>query len=222
MEDVPSGWTVSEVKQDFTITLFAFSWALLPVGFMAVLSVTTRYEGHRLTLAAVASLMLALAFASGAGQRRSSLLEPRMQLAAAVLATAAGSIALIWGLELTDWWWVSYGFVFGAVACMYVGLNHLSSCDSPSLSLPWPATHPVPVEALEEWNISNGRWANGRMGSRRFDDGSIATMYGALEGEQTRLCFEVLSPSKMRPSTDAWGVDFTRLHDASGASFAEE
>ena len=135
------------MKQDFTITLFAFSWTLLPVGFMAVLSVTTRYEGHRLTLAAVAWLMLALAFASGAGQRRSSLLEPRMQLAAAILATAAGSIALIWGLELTDWWWVSYGFVFGALPA-YVGLNHLSSCDSPSLSVPWPTTHQFPLRHL--------------------------------------------------------------------------
>lgn len=222
MEDVPSGWTSSEVKSDFTITLFAFSWALLPVGFMAVLSVTTRYEDHRLTLAAVAWLMLALAFASGAGQRRSSLHEQRMQLAATVLVTAAASLVLIWGLELTDWWWVSYGFVFGSVACMYVGLNHLSSCDSPSLSLPWPTTLSIPVEAFEEWNIANGRWSNGRMGSRRFADGSVATMYGALEEEQTRLCFEVLAPSKTGPSTDAWGVDFSRLHDASGASSGEE
>lgn len=222
MEDVPSGWTASEVKQDFTITLFAFSWALLPVGFMLVLSVTSRYEDHRLTLAAVAWLMLALAFASGAGQRRSSLLESRMQLAAGVLATAAGSLALTWGLELTDWWWVSYGFVFGSVACMYVGLNHLSSCDSPSFCLPWPTTLPVPVETLEQWNISNGRWTNGRMGFRRFEDGSVATMFGALEEEQARLCFEVLSPAKLRPSIDAWGVDFARLHDASGASIEEE
>ena len=222
MEDIPDGWTASEVKHDFTITLFAFSWALLPVGFMMVLAITTRYEDHRLTLAAVSWVMLVLAFASGAGQRRSSLHEPKMQLAAVVLATAAGSLALIWGLEMNTWWWVSYGFVFGSVACMYVGLNHLSSCDAPSLGLPWSTSIAVPVEALDGWNMFNGRWTNGRMGTRRFDDGSIATMYGALDGEQPRLCFEVLSPAKLRPATEAWGVDFQRLYDASSAFFDEE
>ena len=83
VDELPDGWAVNEIEQDFTVTLFVFSWALLPVGFMVMMAISTRYAQHRITLATAALVMLVLAFWTGAGQRRSSLHEPRMQLAVA-------------------------------------------------------------------------------------------------------------------------------------------
>ena len=222
VDDIPDGWRTTEVEQDFAITLLAFSWALLPVGFMLLMAIFTRYAQHRLTLAAVALLMLILAFASGAGQRRSSLWEPRMQLTVAALVSAAVSIGIVWGLELDEWWWVSYGLVFGAVANMYVSLNHLASCNAPVLRTPWLAKTPLPLDSMKNWSVQNGRWTNGRMGVFRFPQGGLCTMYGAVEGDATFLCLEPLVPLSELPAYAAWGLDFEALRDNSAIASGEE
>lgn len=222
MDDLPDGWTAIEVKQDFTVTLFVFSWALLPVGFMAVMALSTRYAQHRITLAAVAWLMLVLAFATGVGQRRSSLLEPRMQLASASLVSSGTALGLFWGLEMDAWWWVAYGLIFGTVATMYVGLNHLASCNAPALRTPWSAKTPLPLDAVSTWNIQHGRWTNGRMGSHRFSDGGICTLYGSVDNETTYLCLEPLTPASATPPYADWGLEFSAFIAASSADSSEE
>ncbi len=222
VDDLPDGWTANEIEQDFTVTLFVFSWALLPVGFMVVMAISSRYAQHRITLATVALLMLMLAFWTGAGQRRSSLQEPRMQLAVASLTSSALCLGLLWGLDMETWWWVAYGLIFGTVATMYVALNHLASCNAPALSIPWAAKTPLPLEAMSGWGIQNGRWANGRMGIFRFEREGICTLYGAVDGEVTSLCLEPLLPSGDVPALTDWGLDFVALRDASLTSSGEE
>ena len=222
MDDLPDGWTATEVKQDFTITLFLFSWALLPVGFMLLLAFTTRYATYRLTLAAVALLLLMLAFSVGAGQRRSSLREPRTQLALGSLVSTALSLGVLWALDMEAWWWVTYGLVFGSVATMYVSLNHLSSCNAPVLQTSWPVKTPLPLGALDGWVIQQGKWTNGRMAMFTFDDGALCTMFGSVEGDATYLCLEPLAPVLSMPDISKWGVDFDAFRDASSSSLSEE
>lgn len=222
VDDLPDGWTATEVKHDFTITLFVFSWALLPVGFMVLMAFSSRYAQHRITLATVALLMLMLAFWTGAGQRRSSLNEPRMQLAVASLATSAGCLGLLWGLDMPTWWWVAYGLIFGTVATMYTGLNHLASCDAPSLRIPWSTKTPLPIGAMRGWSIQNGRWTNGRMGVLRLKDGGVCTMYGVMDGETAYLCLEPLSPAATSPPFTEWGLDFTAFREHSSPITSEE
>ena len=36
VEDLPVPWAEAEGDHNYTVTLFAFAWALLPVGFMPV------------------------------------------------------------------------------------------------------------------------------------------------------------------------------------------
>ena len=141
MEDLPAPWAEASVEHNYTMTLFAFAWALLPVGFMVLMALFDRYEQHRLMLASVSFLMLLFAFSTGVMQRRSAFLEARIQLPVATLVATAASLGLLWGLELGEWWWVSYGLIFGTVATMYVGLDHLASCNAPIYRLPWPAQY---------------------------------------------------------------------------------
>ena len=88
VEDLPVPWAEAEGDHNYTVTLFAFAWALLPVGFMVMMALFDRYQQHRLTLASVALLMLVLAFVSGVGQRKSALLESRFHVRC--IATVAG------------------------------------------------------------------------------------------------------------------------------------
>ena len=62
VDDLPDGWKAKEIDQDFTVTLFVFSWALLPVGFMVMMAISSRYAQHRITLATAGLVMLVLAF----------------------------------------------------------------------------------------------------------------------------------------------------------------
>lgn len=222
VEDLPAPWAEVDVEHNYTMTLFAFSWALLPVGFMVLMALFDRYEQHRITLAVVSFLMLAFAFATGVLQRRSSLLEPRIQLALTTLGATAASLGLLWGLELTGWWWVSYGLVFGTVTTMYVGLDHLASCNAPAYRLPWQATLPLPLDAFNGWRLQQGRWANGVLGTKRLDDGTVITLFGALEDDSAYLFVDRLCPASSSPELTSLGIDLARLASQSDALFAEE
>ena len=222
VDELPEAWTESESAHQFTVTLLAFSWALLPVGFMVLMAIFDRYEQHRLTLAAVALSMLVLAFISGVGQRRSALLEPRVQLATATLACTAILLTLLFLLDLSSYWWVVYGLVFGSVALMYVGLSHLASCNTPAVRLPWDVSVPIPNEALEGWKVVNGRWVNGVIATKRMERGHVLTLYGLVEGEATLLCLEQLAPVDASLPPQAIGLDFSTFASLSVARSAEE
>ena len=113
VEEPPAPWTEVGVDAQYTVTLLAFSWALLPVGFMVMVAIFDRYQTHRLPLAAGALVMLALAFTSGVGQRRSAWFEGRIQLATASLLSTGlswcwfggsplrrgGGCPTVWSLE---------------------------------------------------------------------------------------------------------------------------
>jgi hypothetical protein len=222
VDELPEAWIESEGAHQFTVTLLAFSWALLPVGFMVLMAIFDRYEQHRLTLAAVALSMLVLAFISGVGQRRSALLDPRVQLATATLGTTAVLLALLFLLGLPSYWWVVYGLVFGSVAMMYVGLSHLASCNAPALRLSWDVSVPIPTDALEGWRVVNGRWVNGVIATKRMEQGPVLTLYGLVDGEATLLCLEILSPVDEAPLPHAIGLDFSTFAALSVARSAEE
>ena len=188
----PPGWNAFTPSSDYTITLFAFSWGLLPVGFMFMMLVFDRFEQHRLVVAAASLAMLVLAFFTGASQRRGSLQDGRVQLAAASLATAVVLLLLVWQLNLAEWWWTVYGTVFGSVPLMYIALDHLAKCTSQGLSQAWPIERVVPVEALGGWRIQSARWVNGTMGTVVDGNGVVGVMYGELLGDEPMLCFEAL------------------------------
>ncbi len=207
VEDLPVPWAEAEGDHNYTVTLFAFAWALLPVGFMVMMALFDRYQQHRLTLASVALLMLVLAFVSGVGQRKSALLESRVQFAAANLASSALVLVLLFALGLEAYWWVAYGLVFGSVATMYVALNHLASCDATSLRLPWSPTDAIPTEALDGWRVVNGRWTNGVLATKRIEDGAVLTLHGVLEDGSTFLCLDRLCPAAGSPNIHALGID---------------
>ena len=186
------------------------------------MAVFDRYEQHRLTLAAVALTMLVLAFISGVGQRKSALLEPRVQLATATLASTAVLLALLFLLDLSSYWWVVYGLVFGSVAMMYVSLSYLASCNTPAVHLLWDVSVPIPNEALEGWRVVNGRWVNGVIATKRMEQGPVLTLYGLVEGEATLLCLEQLAPVGASPPPHAIGLDFSTFASLSVARSAEE
>ena len=222
VEEPPAPWTEVEVDAQFTVTLLAFAWALLPVGFMVMMAIFDRYQTHRLPLAAGALVMLSLAFTSGVGQRRSAWSEGRIQLATASLLSTGLVLVLVWWFALEAWWWVPYGLVFGSVATMFVALNHLSSCTTPTLRCAWPASSNVPAAAFHEWRIQNANWTNGTMGSKHLPDGTVLTLFGSLEGETTYLCIDRLCPPEVRPGWGELSVDFRLLGDPSNAAHAEE
>ena len=222
VEDLPVPWAEADVEHNYTMTLFAFSWALLPVGFMVLMAVSDRYEEHRLTLAIVSFFMLLFAFVTGVMQRRSSLLEPRIQLAVASLGATAFSLSLLFGLDLDQWWWVSYGLIFGTVATMYVGLDHLASCNAPTYRLAWPANKAFPTDAFHDWQLQRGRWANGTLGTKRLENGTVVTLYGSLEEESTWLSLDCLCPRASAPDRPLLGVDFSRLATESNDFLSEE
>ena len=222
VDELPEAWSESESAHQFTVTLLAFSWALLPVGFMVLMAIFDRYEQHRLTLAAVALAMLVLAFISGAGQRRSALLDSRVQLATATLGSTAVLLGLSFLLDLSSYWWVVYGLVFGSVAMMYVSLNHLASCNTPAVRLPWDVSVPIPNDALVGWRVVNGRWVNGVIATKRMEQGPVLTLYGLVEGEATLLCLEQLAPVDAAFPSHAIGLDFSTFASLSVARSAEE
>ena len=222
VEDLPAPWVKVDGEHNYTITLFTFSWALLPVGFMILMALFDRYQQYRLTLAFVAFALLLFAFITGVMQRRSSLLEPRIQLGLATLSATAASLGLLWSLQLESWWWVSYGLVFGTVATMYVGLDHLASCNAPVYRLPWQATLVLPADAFDGWHIQRGRWANGVLGTNRLDDGTVITLFGSFEEETAYLFIDRLCPSSSAPHWASLGVDLIRLASESEAFFSEE
>ena len=149
-------------------------------------------------------------------------LDARVQLATTTLLSTAFLLVLLFLLGLSSYWWVVYGMVFGSVAMMYVSLNHLASCNAPTLRLPWDASAPIPNSALKGWRIISGRWANGIIATRRIEHGPVLTLYGEVENNVTFLCFECLSSIEASPQLATMGVDFSTFASLSVARSAEE
>ena len=222
VDELPDGWVEAEDEHRYTVTLLAFAWALLPVGFMVLMSLFDRYEQHRLTLAAVALVLLVLAFVSGVGQRKSALLDGRVQLATASLTSAGVLLAMLFALDLATYWWVVYGLVFGSVATMYVSLNHLASCNAPTFRLPWDVAVPVPSDALTGWRIVNGRWTNVVIATKATKDGTVLTLHGDLLNGATFLFFERLCLADASPKAGDMGIDFAAFASRSDVHREEE
>ena len=100
MDELPDGWAVHEIQRlhHHPVCLFMGTPASRVHG----------HDGHvqrgmhsTALVVAAALVMLVLAFWTGAGQRRSSLHEPRMQLATA-LGSSALCLSLLWGLDMQN------------------------------------------------------------------------------------------------------------------------
>lgn len=219
---VPNGWTSYTPKADYTVTLFLFAWALLPVGFMVMMALFGRFEPYRLPLAAVSYALLVLAYWTGVSQRKEVHRESRVAIATAVLSIAGTVLIAVWMLGLDAWWWVVYGLVIGSVPPMYVALNFLAGCTAEGWNLRWDVGHPIPLECLPDWNVSSGVWKSGTVAYLINEKGSVCVLYGALAGEQTILCVERLSPA-VSPGTSALqSLDAEALSAQVALSFGEE
>ena len=218
----PPGWVTYDPESDYTITLFAFAWALLPVGFMVMMLVFDRFAQYRLALAGAALGMLCLAFATGATQRKGALKDERVLLAIAALCATVALTLLVWRLNLNDWWWAVYGMVFGCVPMMYVAIDHLAKCTALGFSRPWSPERTVPSMALPGWRIQTARWANGPMASVVTKDGVVGVLYGELADGETRLCFESLQPKSEEFPSPLLNVDWRRFDDETSVATSEE
>ena len=218
----PQGWVAYAPESDYTITLFAFAWALLPVGFMVMMLVFERFAQHRLALAGAALAMLCLAFTTGATQRKGALKDGRVLLAISALCATLVLFLLVWRLNLDDWWWAVYGMVFGCVPMMYVAIDHLAKCTSLGFSRPWSPERTVPSMALSGWRIQTARWTNGPMASVVTKGGVVGVLYGALTDGETRLCIEALQPKSDASPSPFLNVDWRQFDDQMSLGTSEE
>ncbi|MCH1461457.1 MAG: hypothetical protein L7U25_03775, partial [Candidatus Poseidonia sp.] len=109
------GWVSYPPESDFSVTLFLFAWALMPVGFMGMLLAFHRYEEYRFAVAATSLGLLLLAYISGITQRIGATRDRKVQLTIGVLSLATLSVVGVWFFDLEQWWWVSYGLIIGSV-----------------------------------------------------------------------------------------------------------
>lgn len=218
----PPGWMTYSPESDYTITLFAFAWALLPVGFMVMMLVFDRFAQHRLALAGAALAMLCLAFATGVTQRKGALKDGRVHLAITALCVTAVLFLLVWRLDLADWWWAVYGMVFGCVPLMYVAIDHLAKCTALGYFRPWAPERTVPSIALSGWRIQTTRWTNGPMASVVTKDGVVGVLYGVLAEDETRLCFESLQSKSDASPSPLLNVDWGQFDNEISVGTGEE
>lgn len=219
---VPNGWASYTPKADYTVTLFLFAWALLPVGFMVMMALFGRFESYRLPLAAVSYALLVVAYWTGVSQRKEVHRENRVAIATAVLSLSGTVLIAVWMLGLDAWWWVVYGLVIGSVPPMYVALNFLAGCTAVGWSLRWDAGHPIPLECLTGWNVSSGVWKSGTMAYFIDEKGCVCVLYGALDEEQPTLCVEHLSPALSSNTSALQSLDAEALSAQVASSFGEE
>lgn len=216
------GWVSYPPESDFSVTLFLFAWALMPVGFMGMLLAFHRYEEYRFAVAATSLGLLLLAYISGVTQRTGATRDRKVQLTIGVLSLATLSVAGVWFFDLEQWWWVSYGLIIGSVPMMYVSLDALSGCNAEGWKLAWPVATHVPEAHLSTWRILSARWKTGLMAWTYLDDGQVAVLFGAKDGDVTSLCYEVLCSTENQPKKAATGLKFAEMGDLGTAQFGEE
>jgi hypothetical protein len=209
-------------ESDFSITLFLFAWALMPVGFMCMLLAFHRYESYRFAVAATSLGLLLLAYTSGITQRVGASRDRKVQLTVGVLSLATLSVLGVWFFGLEEWWWVSYGLIIGSVPMMYVSLDALSGSNAEGWKVAWPVATHVPEAHLSTWRILSARWKTGLMAWTYLDEGQIAVLYGAKDEDVTSLHYEVLCSTETQPKKAASGLNFTALGALSMAQFGEE
>ena len=105
---------------------------------------------------------------------------------------------------------------------MYVGLDHLASCDAGAYCLPWSAGKELPMEAFQGWRLQEGRWINGNLGTKRLENGTVITLYGALDDGSAHLYVDRLCPSSSAPERTSLGIDLIRLASEIEAHLSEE
>ncbi|MBL6744112.1 MAG: hypothetical protein ISP83_07015 [Candidatus Poseidonia sp.] len=216
------GWVSYSPDGDFSVTLFLFAWALMPVGFMGMLLAFHRYETFRFAVAAISLGLLLLAYLSGITQRVGTSRDRKVQLTIGVLSFATLSFAAVWFLDLEQWWWVSYGLIIGCVPMMYVSLDALSGSNADGWKLAWPVAVHVPESHLSSWRILSARWKTGLMAWTYLAEGQVAVLYGAKDGEVTSLHYEVLCSADAQPEKAATGLDFAAIGSLGAAQFGEE
>ena len=220
-DDVPPGWTVFQPKAEYTISLLVFAWALLPVGFMAMLLLFGRYPEVRFPLSAAALGMLGLTYWTGLGQRQSAHREPKMALAGAMLLVALALLLLIEFLDLEAWWWVSFAAVIGVVPMLFVAMSHLAACTSPGLQQVCNANAVLSTEALPGWTVHTGVWRQGELGWKRVGD-VLSVVHGTMVDDQPTLRFEAFETGVVVPMHAFPNVDWNNVLVGSNGQTEEE
>jgi hypothetical protein len=220
--ELPKRWTSYQPPAEYTITLLVFAWALLPAGFMVMLLAFDRYPSVRTPLALATYGMLLFALFTGVSQRHLAWREPRMSMAVGSFAFTGGLWMLLTWLELTNWWWVTYGLILGCIPLLYVAMNHLASCTSPGMRRSWPSHAVLNPQALPGWTVVQATWAPSLLAWKSTAKGEVATLFGAINDEQTMLCIEVLTTGNDVPMGLLSEVNWPELQTGQGLESAEE
>ena len=82
---MPGGWHTAAPKANFTVTLFLFAWALLPIGFMGMMLLFHKFETFRLPIMALSDTLLVITLVSAISQRKGSVYDAKIQLSGFLL-----------------------------------------------------------------------------------------------------------------------------------------
>ena len=218
----PTGWRSYTPEANYTITLLAFAWTFLPLGFMVMLLVFNKYDEYQYPLALFSLLALSTVCATAITQRPSSMREGRIQLALSSLTIALIFLMLSWGLDLQNWWWVSYAFVFGSTAMVYVAMSFLAGCTGAGICKAWNPQHAVTSAALPDWVLTQGIWKEGEMAWKKTPEGVLCILSGRRFQGNPHLCFEVFTPGVSQPVEYLGAVQWHNLRITKRAQTEEE
>ena len=218
----PKGWKSYTPEANYTMTLLIFAWTFLPLGFMMMLLVFDRYQEYQYPLALFTLLALATVCATAIGQRPSSLREGRIQLALGALSIAFVCLVVSWSLDLQNWWWVSYAFVFGSAAMVYVATSFLAACTVAGICKEWNPQHAVTTAAFPDWVLTQGTWREGEMGWKKTEEGVLCILLGKRFKGKPHLCFEVFTNDVHLPVDYLGAIEWHDLRITRRATTEEE
>jgi hypothetical protein len=145
------------------------------------------------------------------------------------MSMAVGSFAftgvmwmLLGWLGLSAWWWVTYGLILGCIPLLFVAMNHLASCTSPGMHRSWPSDAVLNPNALPGWTVVQATWAPSLLAWKSTTKGEVATLFGAINEEQTMLCVEVLATGNDVPMGLLSEVIWSEMKTGEGLESAEE
>lgn len=221
-EKMPGGWHTAAPKANFTVTLFLFAWALLPIGFMGMMLLFHKFETFRLPIMALSDALLVLTLASAISQRKGSFYDAKIQLSGFLLGISILLLTLLYVADLRQWWWIAYAFCIGSVPYLFISLNAMAGWDHDVHQLPWDAKMMVPVDAcFSDWNVVSTRWSTSIMAWKKI--GRITgVLYGGKQEDELHLNLELLTTKDHVFSDEELGVHWSHFNPQNTPSQSEE
>ena len=220
--EMPGGWVTTTHKGDFTVTLFLFAWALLPIGFMGMMLLFHKFEGFRLPVMALSEALLVLTFASGFSQRKGAFYDAKMQLSGFLLGISILILVVLYVTDLEQWWWIGYAFCIGSVPYLFVSLNAMAGWDHEVYQIPWDAKVLVPVDdCLSDWNVVSSRWSTSIMAWKKIGQ-TTGVLYGGKHEDQLCLNLELHASKNYEFSDEQLGVQWSGFNPGNTLIQSEE